>query len=189
MKGIAISKNNQSIDHREIGKKFEIFSFCEEGPGLPFYLEKGVIIKDLLKAEWKKVHRANGYKEIESPLILDKKLWETSGHWDHFKEHMFISKVDKRDYALKPVNCPGAILVYQQKKRSFNELPLRICELGQVHRNENRGALHGLLRVRSFVQDDSHIFCKRDQILDEIKNILILVLCICLGFFYKNRLP
>lgn len=159
-------------DHREIGKKYELFSFHEEGPGFPFFLEKGLIIKNELMQYWKSVHAQNGYSEIESPIMLDRKLWEKSGHWDLFKENMFQSKVEGRDYAIKPMSCPGAILVYNQKKRSFKELPLRLSELGHVHRNENSGSLHGLLRVRSFIQDDAHIFCEADQLKSEIKGVL-----------------
>jgi threonyl-tRNA synthetase len=159
-------------DHREIGKKYELFSFHEEGPGFPFFLEKGLIIKDQLMQYWKAVHAKKGYSEIESPILLDRKLWEKSGHWDLFKDNMFQSQVEGRDYAIKPMSCPGAILVYKEKKRSFKELPLRLSELGHVHRNENSGSLHGLLRVRSFIQDDAHIFCEDGQLEGEIKSVL-----------------
>jgi threonyl-tRNA synthetase len=176
---------DDEFDHRRIGKEQELFSFHEEGPGFPFYHPKGMALKNELIKLWRKEHFKENYQEIESPILLDRSLWEKSGHWDLFKENMFISKVvDGREYAIKPMSCPGAILYYGEKKRSFRELPLKICELGHVHRNENSGSLHGLLRARSFVQDDAHIFCSEEQLENEIKKVLILfkrVLKVC-GF-------
>ena len=177
---------NEEFDHRRIGKEQELFSFHEEGPGFPFYHPKGMAIKNQLIKMWRKEHYIEDYKEIETPILLDRSLWEKSGHWELFKQNMFISNVvDGREYAVKPMSCPGAILFYGEKKRSFRELPLKVCELGRVHRNENSGSLHGLLRVRSFVQDDAHIFCTEEQLEKEIKEVLVLfqkVLETC-GFF------
>ena len=163
------------FDHRVLGAKYDLFSFFEEGPGFPVWHEKGLRIKNALIEFWRKLHVESGYVEIQSPIMLDKELWKRSGHCDYFEENMYFSSVDKRDYAIKPMNCPGAILVFNQKKRSHAELPLRICELGHVHRHENSGSLHGLMRVRSFVQDDAHIFCKQNQLLEEIKGVIKLI--------------
>lgn len=163
------------FDHRVLGANYHLFSFFEEGPGLPVWHERGLRIKNALIGEWRKLHQKNGYQEIESPLLLDVKLWERSGHLDYFAENMYFSSVDKRDYAIKPMSCPGAILFFNQKKRSHAELPMRLCELGHVHRHENSGSLHGLLRVRSFVQDDAHIFCHESDLLSEIKGIIHLI--------------
>lgn len=163
------------FDHRVLGAKYDLFSFFEEGPGFPVWHEKGLRIKNALINYWRQIHVAAGYSEIQSPIMLDKALWKRSGHCDYFEENMYFSSVDKRDYAIKPMNCPGGILVFNQKKRSHAELPLRISELGHVHRHENSGSLHGLMRVRSFVQDDAHIFCKEDQLLPEIKGVIRLI--------------
>lgn len=164
------------FDHRKLGQELELFSFHKEGPGMPFWLHNGLQLKNQLIEFWRARHQQAGYKEIQSPLLLDQVLWEKSGHWDLYKEHMFVSEVERRAFALKPMNCPGAILVYQEKKRSHKELPLKICEMGQVHRNEFSGSLHGLLRVRSFMVDDGHIFCAREHILPESKKVLQLSL-------------
>lgn len=163
------------FDHRVLGAKYDLFSFFEEGPGLPVWHEKGLRIKNALIDFWRKLHVESGYVEIQSPIMLDKELWKRSGHCDYFEENMYFSSVDKRDYAIKPMNCPGGILFFNQKKRSYAELPFRLCELGHVHRHENSGSLHGLMRVRSFVQDDAHIFCKEEQLLPEIKGIIELI--------------
>lgn len=163
------------FDHRVLGAKYDLFSFFDEGPGFPVWHDHGLRIKNALIHYWRNVHKKNGYKEIESPLLLDKELWKISGHCDYFEENMFFSSVEKRDFAIKPMSCPGAILLFKQKKRSHAELPLRFCELGHVHRNENSGSLHGLLRVRSFVQDDAHIFCRESDLLSEIKSIISLI--------------
>jgi threonyl-tRNA synthetase len=163
------------FDHRVLGANYNLFSFFEEGPGLPVWHERGLRIKNALIHEWRKLHQKNGYSEMESPIMLDVKLWEKSGHLDYFAENMYFSSVDKRDYAIKPMSCPGAILFFKQKKRSHAELPMRLCELGHVHRHENSGSLHGLMRVRSFVQDDAHIFCHESDLLSEIKGIIHLI--------------
>lgn len=160
------------IDHKEIGKKQQLFSFHEEGPGFPFYLPKGMVFKNLLINYWRKEHHKRGYQEIESPMMLNKNLWEKSGHWDLYKENMYISEIEKGELAIKPMNCPGAILVYKEKKRNVKEFPLRLCELGKVHRKENSGSLSGLFRVRSFVVDDAHIFCEKNDLKKEVKDIL-----------------
>lgn len=163
------------FDHRVLGAKYDLFSFFEEGPGLPVWHDKGLRIKNALIDYWRAVHREHGYQEIQSPIMLEKSLWDKSGHSEHFAENMYFSWVDKRDYAIKPMNCPGALLYFNQKRRSHAELPLRICELGHVHRHEQSGALHGLMRVRSFVQDDAHIFCRQDQLFDEIIGVIKLI--------------
>lgn len=173
-------------DHREIGKDLRLFSFHEEGPGFPFFHPKGLMLKNLLIDYWRKEHRLAGYEEIESPMMLNKELWERSGHWKLFKEHMYVSKVDKGEFAIKPMNCPGSMLYYQERKHSFKELPIRICEMGKVHRNENSGSLHGLLRARSFIVDDAHIFCSGDQLKSEIKGVLKLCLKILRHCGFKD---
>lgn len=162
----------QEKDHRELGQELNYFSFHEEGPGFPFFHHKGNLLKTALIDYWRKEHYKAGYIELSSPLMLDEALWKKSGHLDYFAENMFFSSVEKHNFAIKPMSCPGAMLSYSEKRRSFRELPLKICELGQVHRNENSGSLHGLLRVRAFVQDDAHIFCTEEQVKDEIKNVL-----------------
>ncbi len=163
------------FDHRVLGAKYDLFSFFEEGPGFPVWHEAGIRIKNALIDMWRKLHSDHGYKEIQSPMMLDKELWRKSGHCDYFEENMFFSSVEKRDFAIKPMSCPGALLVFNQKRRSHAELPLRLCELGHVHRNENSGSLHGLMRARSFVQDDAHIFCSENDLLEEVKNIIKLI--------------
>jgi threonyl-tRNA synthetase len=163
------------FDHRVLGAKYDLFSFFVEAPGFPVWHEGGLRIKNALIDFWRELHGKHGYKEIQSPQLMDKSLWKKSGHCDYFEENMFFSSVDKCDYAIKPMSCPGAILLFNQKKRSHAELPLRLCELGHVHRNENSGSLHGLMRVRSFVQDDAHIFCSGDDLLSEIKCIIGLI--------------
>jgi threonyl-tRNA synthetase len=163
------------FDHRSIGASYDLFSFFEEGPGFPVWHARGLRIKNALIQYWREVHLDYGYEEIQSPMLLDKSLWKKSGHCDYFEENMFFSSVEKRDYAIKPMSCPGAILLFQQKRRSHRELPMRLCELGHVHRNENSGSLHGLMRVRSFVQDDAHIFCREEDLLSEIKLVIELI--------------
>ena len=162
-------------DHRKIGKELELFTIMEEGPGFPFFLPKGMILKNTLVDYWREIHRAAGYDEIQSPMMLNRALWERSGHWDHYKENMYITVIDDADFAVKPMNCPGGILVYKTKMHSYKELPLRMGELGLVHRHELSGALHGLMRVRCFTQDDAHIFMTREQIKDEIKGVVSLI--------------
>ena len=162
-------------DHRKLGKELELFTIMEEGPGFPFFLPKGMVLKNLLIDYWRDIHRKAGYYEIQTPIILSRKLWERSGHWDHYKENMYTTVIDDEDFAIKPMNCPGGILVYKSKMRSYKDLPLRMGELGIVHRHELSGALHGLMRVRCFTQDDAHIFMTRDQIKDEIKGVVRLI--------------
>lgn len=162
-------------DHRKLGKELELFTFVEEGPGFPFFLPKGMVIKNLLLDYWRKLHEREGYVEISTPMILNRNLWETSGHWEHYHENMYQTIIDDVEYAIKPMNCPGGMLVYQSKPRSYKELPLRFGELGVVHRHEKSGQLHGLMRVRCFTQDDAHIFMTEEQIKDEIKGVVRLI--------------
>lgn len=162
-------------DHRKIGKEMDLFAIYEEGPGFPFFLPKGMIIRNELENFWKTEHRKRGYEEIKTPLILNEQLWRTSGHWDHYKDNMYFTKIDGEDYAIKPMNCPGALLAYKRKLWSYRELPLRMGELGQVHRHELSGALHGLMRVRTFTQDDAHIFMLPEQIKDEVVGVIKLI--------------
>lgn len=158
-------------DHRKIGKEMDLFMLTEEGPGFPFFMPKGMIIRNELENFWRQEHRKRGYQEIKTPLILNEELWRTSGHWDHYKDNMYFTKIDEQDYAIKPMNCPGSMLAYKRKMWSYRDLPLRIGELGQVHRHELSGALHGLMRVRTFTQDDAHIFMLPEQIKDEIVGV------------------
>lgn len=162
-------------DHRKIGKELELFTIMEEGPGFPFFLPKGMDLKNALIDYWREVHKKAGYLEIQTPMILNRALWERSGHWDHYKDNMYTTVIDDEDYAIKPMNCPGGILVYKTKMHSYKDLPLRMGELGLVHRHELSGALHGLMRVRCFTQDDAHIFMTREQIKDEIKGVVQLI--------------
>ncbi len=162
-------------DHRKIGKDLELFTIMEEGPGFPFFLPKGMTLKNTLVDYWREIHREAGYYEIQTPMMLNRALWERSGHWDHYKDNMYTTVIDDTDFAVKPMNCPGGILVYKTKMRSYKDLPLRMGELGLVHRHELSGALHGLMRVRCFTQDDAHIFMTREQIKDEIKGVVKLI--------------
>lgn len=162
-------------DHRKLGKELGLFVLLDEGPGFPFFLPKGMILRNQLEAFWREQHEIAGYQEIRTPIILNRELWEQSGHWDHYKDNMYFTKIDDLDYAVKPMNCPGGILVYKQNLHSYRELPLRIGEMGLVHRHEMSGVLHGLMRVRAFTQDDAHIFMLPEQIIDEIKGVINLV--------------
>ena len=162
-------------DHRKLGKELGLFTILEEGPGFPIFLPKGMILKNTLIVYWREVHTRAGYVEISTPIMLNKQLWETSGHWAHYKENMYTTVIDEEDFAIKPMNCPGGILVYKTEPHSYRDLPLRMGELGTVHRHEKSGALHGLMRVRSFTQDDAHIFMTREQIKDEIKGVARLI--------------
>ncbi len=157
-------------DHRKIGKELGLYTILEEGPGFPFFLPKGMVLRNALLEYWREVHKRYGYLEISTPVILNRDLWLRSGHWDHYKENMYTTKIDEQDFAVKPMNCPGGMLAYKTEPHSYKELPLRIGELGLVHRHELSGALHGLMRVRCFTQDDSHIFMTPDQMKDEIQN-------------------
>jgi threonyl-tRNA synthetase len=162
-------------DHRKIGKELGLFTIMEEGPGFPFFLPKGMIVKNTLIDYWREIHTKAGYHEIATPMMLNKDLWIRSGHWEHYQENMYTTEIDEQQFAIKPMNCPGGILVYKQGLHSYRDLPLRIGELGLVHRHEKSGALHGLMRVRCFTQDDAHIFMTKDQIKDEIKNVVKLI--------------
>ncbi|MHC1718458.1 MAG: threonine--tRNA ligase [Acidaminococcaceae bacterium] len=159
-------------DHRKLGKELDLFSIQEEGPGFPFFHPNGMIIRNELEDYWRKIHREYGYQEIKTPMILSRSLWEQSGHWDHYRENMYFTKIDELDFAIKPMNCPGGMLVYKTKPHSYKELPIRAGELGLVHRHELSGALHGLFRVRCFTQDDAHIFMMPSQIKEEIQNVI-----------------
>lgn len=162
-------------DHRKLGKELELFALMEEGPGFPFFLPKGMELRNTLIEYWREKHKAAGYQEISTPIILNQELWHRSGHWDHYKDNMYVTKIDDMDYAVKPMNCPGGMLVYKTKMHSYRDLPVRLAELGLVHRHELSGALHGLMRVRNFTQDDAHIFMLPEQIKDEIKNVINLI--------------
>ncbi|BEG59640.1 threonine--tRNA ligase [Anaerostipes hadrus] len=162
-------------DHRKLGKELGLFMMREEGPGFPFFLPKGMVLKNTLLDYWREIHQKAGYVEISTPIMLSRHLWETSGHWDHYKENMYTTVIDDQDFAIKPMNCPGGVLVYDSEPRSYRDLPLRMGELGLVHRHEKSGQLHGLMRVRCFTQDDAHIFMTPDQIKDEIKGVAGLI--------------
>ena len=162
-------------DHRKLGKELGLFMMREEGPGFPFFLPKGMELKNQLLDYWREIHKKAGYVEISTPIMLSRHLWETSGHWDHYKDNMYTTVIDDEDFAIKPMNCPGGILVYESEPRSYRDLPLRMGELGLVHRHEKSGQLHGLMRVRCFTQDDAHIFMTPEQIRDEIKNVAGLI--------------
>ncbi len=177
-------------DHRKLGKELELFAIMDEGPGFPFFLPKGMILKNLLIDYWREIHRKAGYQEISTPMMLSRTLWERSGHWAHYKENMYTTVIDEEDFAIKPMNCPGGILVYKTKLHSYRDLPLRVGELGLVHRHELSGALHGLMRVRCFTQDDAHIFMTPEQIKEEIKGVVALIDQVygTFGFPYKIEL-
>ena len=162
-------------DHRRIGKEMGLFMLCDEGPGFPFFLPKGMALKNALIDYWRDIHYANGYVEVQTPLIMNRHLWETSGHWDHYKDNMYATKIDGEDFCIKPMNCPGGVMVYRSQPHSYRDLPLRVGELGLVHRHELKGALHGLFRVRCFTQDDAHIFMTPEQIPDEIAGVVKLI--------------
>lgn len=174
-------------DHRKLGRELGIFTLLEEGPGFPFFLPGGLVLKNLLIDYWRKIHRREGYVEIATPMLLDRQLWETSGHWEHYRENMYTTVIDGTDFAIKPMNCPGGMLVYRMQPHSYRELPIRMGELGLVHRNEKSGTLHGLMRVRCFTQDDAHIFMTEEQIPDEIKGVIRLIDEIYSEFGFKYR--
>ncbi|MCI7135905.1 MAG: threonine--tRNA ligase [Candidatus Limivicinus sp.] len=159
-------------DHRKLGKELGLFMLTDEGPGFPFFLPKGMVLRNTLIDYWREIHKKYGYVEVSTPMILNRQLWERSGHWDHYKNNMYTTKIDDEDFAIKPMNCPGGMLVYASEPHSYRDLPLRCGELGLVHRHELSGALHGLFRVRCFTQDDAHIFMTREQMKDEIKNVV-----------------
>ncbi len=162
-------------DHRRLGRELDLFDVRDEGPGFPFFYPKGMVLRNILEDYWRKIHREHGYEEIKTPMMLNRGLWERSGHWDHYAENMYTTKIDETDFAIKPMNCPGGILVYERKAWSYRDLPCRSGELGLVHRHEKSGTLHGLMRVRCFTQDDAHIFMRPDQIRDEIKGVYQLI--------------
>lgn len=172
---LEILERRKANDHRRLGKELGLFMLSDYAPGMPFFLPKGQIVYNQLISYWREIHARYGYDEITTPTMMSRELWETSGHWDHYKDNMYTTKVDETDYAIKPMNCPGAILVYQNAIHSYRELPLRYGELGHVHRHEASGALNGLFRVRAFTQDDAHIMIRRDQIEEEVKNIMKLM--------------
>ena len=162
-------------DHRKLGRELDLFDIRDEGPGFQFFYPKGMILRNLLEDYWRKIHREHGYEEIKTPMMLNRGLWERSGHWDHYRENMYTTKIDDTDFAIKPMNCPGGMLVYKRRAWSYRDLPCRCGELGLVHRHEKSGTLHGLMRVRCFTQDDAHIFMRPDQIRDEIKGVYQLI--------------
>ncbi len=174
-------------DHRKLGKELDLFSLHEEGPGFPFFHPKGMVVRNELENFWRSIHRKNGYKEIKTPIILNEELWHQSGHWDHYKENMYFTTIDEKNYAIKPMNCPGGILVYKNSMYSYRDLPLRMGELGLVHRHELSGALHGLMRVRNFTQDDAHIFMTPEQIKEEVLGVIKLTDYVYKLFGFKYR--
>ncbi len=172
---ITMMEEAKKRDHRKLGRELGLFMMHEAGPGFPFFLPKGMTLKNTLLDYWRQIHKKAGYVEVSTPIILNRSLWETSGHWDHYKENMYTTVIDGEDYAIKPMNCPGGVLVYASEPRSYRDLPMRVGELGLVHRHEKSGQLHGLMRVRCFTQDDAHIFMTQDQIKDEIKGVVALI--------------
>ena len=177
-------------DHRKIGKEMELFMFADEGPGFPFWLPNGMKLMNALKQYWMEMQDKFGYEQVDTPIILSRKLWETSGHWDHYKENMYTTQIDGEDYAVKPMNCPGACLIYKSRPRSYRDLPLKMAEAGKDHRHELRGALHGLFRVRAFTQDDAHLFIRPDQITEQVTDVAHLITAYYkqFGFPYKVEL-
>lgn len=172
---VTMMEEAKKRDHRKLGKELGLFMMSDAGPGFPFFLPKGMILKNTLLDYWREIHKKAGYVEISTPIILNRSLWETSGHWDHYKNNMYTTVIDGEDYAIKPMNCPGGVLVYKSEPRSYRDLPLRLAEVGLVHRHEKSGQLHGLMRVRCFNQDDAHIFMTPEQIKDEIKGVANLI--------------
>ncbi len=172
---VKLMEEAERRDHRKIGKEMELFMLCDEGPGFPFFLPNGMLLKNALIDYWRDIHKKAGYVEVSTPLIMNRRLWETSGHWDHYKDNMYATKIDDEDYCIKPMNCPGGVMVYRSKPHSYRELPMRVGELGLVHRHELKGALHGLFRVRCFTQDDAHIFMTKEQITEEIVGVVDLI--------------
>lgn len=172
---ITMMEEAKKRDHRKLGKELGLFMMHEAGPGFPFFLPKGMTLKNTLLDYWRQIHKKAGYVEVSTPIILNRSLWETSGHWDHYKNNMYTTVIDEQDYAIKPMNCPGGVLIYASEPRSYRDLPLRVGELGLVHRHEKSGQLHGLMRVRCFTQDDAHIFMTPEQIKDEIKGVVALI--------------
>jgi len=172
-------------DHRKLGKELQLFMLLDEGPGFPFFLPKGMILKTLLIDYWRKIHTREGYVEISTPIMLNRQLWETSGHWEYYKENMYTTVIDETDFAIKPMNCPGGMLIYKKQPHSYRDLPMRVGELGLIHRHEKSGQLHGLMRVRCCTQDDAHIFMMPEQITDEIKGVVRLIDEVYSNFGFK----
>ncbi len=187
---LALLEEAKRRDHRKLGKALDLFGIAEEGPGFPFFYPKGMIIRTELENYWRAEHRKNGYLEIKSPVVLSRELWERSGHWDHYKDDMYFLKIDEDDFAVKPMNCPGAMIYYNTRVHSYREFPLRVAELGLVHRHERSGVLHGLMRVRCFTQDDAHIFMLPEQITDEIMGVMDMIHSFysLFGFTYRVEL-
>lgn len=187
---MSIQVEAEKRNHRKLGQQLELFLSMDEAPGMPFFLPKGMILRQELENFWRNKHQKGGYLEIKTPLMMKQELWEQSGHFEHYQDNMYFSKVDDQQYAIKPMNCPGAVLIYKSKRRSYRELPIRFSELGQVHRHELSGSLNGLLRVRTFTQDDAHLFVREDQIESEIDKVLDLIHNIYseFGFHYKIEL-
>ena len=182
---LAMIEEAKKRDHRKLGKELGLFTLMDEGPGFPFFLPKGMVLKNLLLDYWRKLHTREGYVEISTPIMLNRELWETSGHWFHYRDNMYTTVIDETDFAIKPMNCPGGMLVYKMQPHSYKELPIRMAEIGLVHRHEKSGALHGLMRVRCFNQDDAHIFMTREQITDEIKGVVRLIDEVYSNFGFK----
>ena len=174
-------------DHRKIGKEMELFMFSDFGPGFPFWLPNGMKVYNALKQYWIEMQDAYGYEQVDTPVILSRKLWETSGHWDHYKENMYTTSIDDEDFAIKPMNCPGACLIYKSRPRSYRDLPLKLAEAGKDHRHELKGALHGLFRVRSFTQDDAHLFIRQDQITEQVTDVAHLITAYYKQFGFPYR--
>ena len=174
-------------DHRKIGKEMELFMFSDFGPGFPFWLPNGMKVYNALKQYWIEMQTKYGYEQVDTPIILSRKLWETSGHWDHYKENMYTTSIDDEDFAIKPMNCPGACLIYKSRPRSYRDLPLKLAEAGKDHRHELKGALHGLFRVRSFTQDDAHLFIRRDQITEQVTDVAHLITAYYKQFGFPYR--
>ena len=185
-----LQKEIERRDHRKIGKEMDLFAFHEEGPGFPFFHPNGMILMNELLGWWREVLEERGYGEIKTPLIMNEELWHRSGHWDHYKENMYFTKIDDEDYAIKPMNCPGSVLTYASNQHSYRDLPIRLAEFGQVHRHELSGTLHGLFRVRTFTQDDAHVYCLPSQIKDEVYKMIDLadLLYSTFGFKYSLEL-
>lgn len=175
-------------DHRKLGKELKLFTMLDEGPGFPFFLPNGMVLKNTLLEYWREIHKKAGYVEVSSPIILNRDLWLRSGHWEHYKENMYTTVIDDEDYAVKPMNCPGGMLIYKQDMHSYRDLPLRMAEIGLVHRHEKSGALHGLMRVRCFNQDDAHIFMTEEQIKDEISGVIRLIDSVYSLFGFKYHI-
>ncbi len=187
---ITMMEEAKKRDHRKLGKELGLFMMHDAGPGFPFFLPKGMVLKNTLMEYWREIHKKAGYVEISTPIMLNRSLWETSGHWDHYKNNMYTTVIDQQDFAIKPMNCPGGVLVYASEPRSYRDLPLRLGEVGLVHRHEKSGQLHGLMRVRCFNQDDAHIFMTPEQIKEEIKGVATLIneVYTLFGFAYHVEL-